>query len=63
MLTENTVTGMMLLMAIAVAMLLWEWYENEKRERVCRNCNDCQRKIAGPPRDTGGPSARVGVGL
>lgn len=58
MLTEKVVVGMMFLMAIAVAMLLWEWYENEKRERVCRLCNDCQRKIVGAPPP---PSSGVGA--
>ncbi len=60
MMTEKVVVGMMLLMAIAVAMLLWEWYENEKRERVCRRCPDCQREIAGAP-ELPPPSSGVGA--
>ncbi len=43
--TEQTIVAMFLMQTIAVAMLLWEWYENEKRDRVCRHCGHCQSRI------------------
>lgn len=43
--TEQAIAAMFLMQAIAVVMLLWEWYENERRDRVCRDCGQCQSKI------------------
>ncbi len=58
MLTEKVIVAMFVMQAIAVAMLLWEWYENEKRDRVCRKCGQCQSQIH-PMDQPPGPGGRV----
>lgn len=47
-----------LLFGIAVAALLWQWYEDHRRDRICAGCGNCQTKIHGTP-DVPPPSSGV----
>ncbi len=40
---------LMFLLGIAVLMIGWEWVENNRRDRICADCADCQQRIHGGP--------------
>ena len=46
---QGAAAPLYLLLTLAAAMLLWQWHEDSKRDRICAGCADCQTKIHGTP--------------
>lgn len=38
------------LIVIAAGALVWQWLDDIKRDRACKECGPCQTKINGSPR-------------
>lgn len=41
---------MYFLLSIAAGALVWQWLDDAKRDRICKDCGPCQTKIHGSPK-------------
>ena len=53
--------ALMVLLAIAVAALLWQFYDDYRRDQACKGCAPCLQRLHGTPDPTNLPPPSSGV--